>query len=72
MHNFPRPSTATVVAGRAIVPGRCPECAAEALASGAYRAEPPAEVVGHGLAAIPEGLRRLRKGVSARKLVVIL
>jgi NADPH:quinone reductase-like Zn-dependent oxidoreductase len=43
-----------------------------ALASGAYRAEPPAEIVGHGLAAIPEGLARLRKGVSARKLVVTM
>jgi len=41
-----------------------------ALASGAYRAEPQADVVGHGLGAIPAGLQRLRKGVSARKLVV--
>ena len=43
-----------------------------ALATGAYRAEPIAEVVGHGLDAIPEGLQRLRKGVSARKLVVTI
>ena len=43
-----------------------------ALASGAYRAEPPAEIVAHGLAAIPAGLLRLRKGVSARKLVVTI
>jgi NADPH:quinone reductase-like Zn-dependent oxidoreductase len=41
-----------------------------ALAAGAYRAEPQAEVVGHGLEAIPAGLRRLRDGVSAKKLVV--
>jgi hypothetical protein len=41
-----------------------------ALATGAYRAEPPAEIVGHGLGAIPAGLRRLSKGVSAKKLVV--
>jgi NADPH:quinone reductase-like Zn-dependent oxidoreductase len=41
-----------------------------ALATGAYRAEPPAEVVGHGLTAIPGGLQRLRGGLSAKKLVV--
>jgi NADPH:quinone reductase-like Zn-dependent oxidoreductase len=43
-----------------------------ALASGAYRAEPQAEVVGHGLEAIRAGLQRLRKGVSAKKLVVTI
>ncbi len=43
-----------------------------ALASGAYRSAPDAEVVGEGLAAIPAGLERLRKGVSAKKLVVSL
>jgi NADPH:quinone reductase-like Zn-dependent oxidoreductase len=43
-----------------------------ALATGAYRAEPKAEIVGHGLGAIPAGLQRLRKGVSASKLVVTL
>ena len=43
-----------------------------ALATGAYRAEPQAEVVGHGLEAIPAGLQRLRKGVSAKKLVIIV
>jgi hypothetical protein len=41
-----------------------------ALATGAYRAEPPVEIVGHGLGEIPAGLRRLSKGVSAKKLVV--
>jgi NADPH:quinone reductase-like Zn-dependent oxidoreductase len=41
-----------------------------ALASGAYRAEPPAEVVGSGLGAIPAGLQQLRNGVSAKKLIV--
>jgi hypothetical protein len=41
-----------------------------ALASNAYRSEPPAEVVGDGLEAIPAGLARLRKGVSALKLIV--
>lgn len=41
-----------------------------ALASGAYRAEPRAEIVGHGLDAIPAGLEQLRRGVSAKKLVV--
>jgi len=43
-----------------------------ALATGAYRAEPPAEVVGHGLDAIPAGLQRLRKGVSAKKIVITI
>jgi NADPH:quinone reductase-like Zn-dependent oxidoreductase len=43
-----------------------------ALASGAYRAEPPAEIVGQGLDAIPPGLKRLRDGVSAKKLVVTI
>ncbi|MFI0900421.1 zinc-binding alcohol dehydrogenase family protein [Streptomyces sp. NPDC020983] len=43
-----------------------------ALASGAYRAAPDAEVVGHGLERVPDALRRLRAGVSARKLVVTL
>jgi NADPH:quinone reductase-like Zn-dependent oxidoreductase len=41
-----------------------------ALASGTYRAEPPAEVVGHGLDKIQEALTQLRKGVSAKKLVI--
>ncbi|WP_205704726.1 zinc-binding alcohol dehydrogenase family protein [Kineococcus indalonis] len=43
-----------------------------ALAEGRYRPAPPADVVGHGLAAVPAALRRLRAGVSARKLVVTL
>ncbi|NIZ90950.1 zinc-binding alcohol dehydrogenase family protein [Kineococcus rubinsiae] len=41
-----------------------------ALTDGRYRPAPPAEVIGHGLAAVPAGLERLRAGVSARKLVV--
>ena len=43
-----------------------------ALADGRYRASPTAEVVGHDLADVPEALDRLRRGVSARKLVVVL
>jgi hypothetical protein len=43
-----------------------------ALACGVYRAEPPAEIVGRGLDAIPGGLRQLSQGVSAKKLVVAL
>jgi NADPH:quinone reductase-like Zn-dependent oxidoreductase len=43
-----------------------------ALAAGVYRAAPEAEVVGHGLDAIPTGLEQLRGGVSAKKLVVTL
>jgi len=43
-----------------------------ALASGGYHAAPPADVVGTGLDDIPAALKRLRKGVSAKKLVVVL
>ncbi|SFK38257.1 NADPH:quinone reductase [Amycolatopsis sacchari] len=41
-----------------------------ALARGTYRAAPEAVVVGNGLDRIPEALRRLKTGVSAKKLVV--
>lgn len=41
-----------------------------ALAAGTYRAAPDAVVAGDGLEQIPAALQRLRKGVSARKLVV--
>lgn len=41
-----------------------------ALADGRYRAVPPIEVVGEGLAALPLALERQRQGVSATKLVV--
>ncbi|WIB68413.1 zinc-binding alcohol dehydrogenase family protein [Curtobacterium sp. MCBD17_035] len=44
----------------------------QALATGRYVAAPEREVVGHGIAAVPEALARLRRGVSARKLVVTL
>ncbi|UAJ12608.1 zinc-binding alcohol dehydrogenase family protein [Polymorphobacter megasporae] len=44
----------------------------EALADGRYVAASAAEVVGHGLAAIPAALERQRRGVSATKLVVTL
>lgn len=43
-----------------------------ALANGTYRSAPDVEVIGHGLEAIPAGLQQLRKGVSAKKLVVSL
>ena len=43
-----------------------------ALATGAYRAEPPATVVGRGLEAIPTALERVRSGISAGKYVVTL
>ncbi|WNF00879.1 zinc-binding alcohol dehydrogenase family protein [Streptomyces luomodiensis] len=41
-----------------------------ALATGVYQAAPDATVVGHGLDRIPDALRQLRDGVSAKKLVV--
>ena len=41
-----------------------------ALATGAYRAAPPAVVVGDGLHRIPAAIDQLRAGVSATKLVV--
>jgi NADPH:quinone reductase-like Zn-dependent oxidoreductase len=43
-----------------------------ALAAGAYRAAPEAVIVGEGLEQIPVAIDRLRKGVSAKKLVVRL
>jgi NADPH:quinone reductase-like Zn-dependent oxidoreductase len=42
----------------------------DALSEGRHRPAPAAEVVGDGLAAVPQALERLRAGVSARKLVV--
>jgi vanillate/4-hydroxybenzoate decarboxylase subunit D len=33
VHNFPRPTTATVSCARTPVAGTCPECGAQALAS---------------------------------------
>lgn len=41
-----------------------------ALAAGRYRAAPEALVVGEGLEQIPGAIERLRRGVSAQKLVV--
>jgi NADPH:quinone reductase-like Zn-dependent oxidoreductase len=41
-----------------------------ALASGTYRAAPEAVVVGEGLGQIPGAIDQLRRGVSAKKLVV--
>lgn len=44
----------------------------EVLAHGRYLAMPAPDVVGHGLAYVPEAMERQRRGVSARKLVVTL
>ena len=43
-----------------------------ALRAGVFRPAPDATVVGHGLQAIPDALRQLRRGVSAAKLVVTI
>jgi len=43
-----------------------------ALRDGSYRAEPQPIVVGSGLEAVPGALERLRKGVSAAKVVVTI
>lgn len=43
-----------------------------ALAARQYRPSPAPVVVGHGLDAIPDALARMRRGVSAMKLVVTL
>jgi NADPH:quinone reductase-like Zn-dependent oxidoreductase len=42
----------------------------EALARGAFKASPPCQVAGHGLAAIPAAMAIHAAGVSAAKLVV--
>jgi NADPH:quinone reductase-like Zn-dependent oxidoreductase len=44
----------------------------QALAQGKYKSAPQAEVVGAGLESLQKGLDILRKGVSAKKLVVTL
>lgn len=41
-----------------------------ALDTGQYVPAPTSDVVGHGLSTIPDALSRLRKGVSARKIVI--
>ncbi len=41
-----------------------------ALATGSYRPAPEATVVGERLESIPIAIQQLKKGVSARKLVV--
>lgn len=43
-----------------------------ALANGRYHPAPAADIIGRGLAAVPEALATLRAGVSARKLVIEL
>ncbi|KAI8630764.1 zinc-binding oxidoreductase CipB [Xylariaceae sp. FL1651] len=54
--------------GKAVWEGFLPE----ALASGRYVAAPTPQVVGHGLEDIQAGLDMLKKGVSAKKLVISL
>lgn len=43
-----------------------------ALASGAFRPAPQPHVIGRGLDRIPDGLTTIRRGVSARKIVIIV
>ncbi|WP_349898179.1 zinc-binding alcohol dehydrogenase family protein [Parafrigoribacterium soli] len=51
-------------------PGIYAEYLPAALAEGTYRATPEALVIGEGLEQIPAALTRLRRGVSAQKLVI--
>lgn len=44
----------------------------EALQVGSYRAVPEAQIVGKGLESVQEALDKMKEGVSARKLVVVL
>ena len=44
----------------------------EALARGEFKASPPCQVAGHGLAAIPTAMAIHEAGISATKLVVTL
>lgn len=44
----------------------------KALENGALKPSPPAEVVGHGLEALPKAFETHKKGVSAKKIVVTL
>ncbi|KAH6677491.1 oxidoreductase [Halenospora varia] len=59
---------ATTKVGQAIYREFLPK----ALKSGQFKPAPPLEVVGKGLEYLQEGLDRLKKGVSAKKLVVVL
>lgn len=43
----------------------------QALRTGEFRPSPKPQVVGQGLEAVPDALRELSKGVSAKKLVVL-
>lgn len=44
----------------------------QAMESGAVRPVPLPEVLGRGLAAVQDGLDRMKQGVSARKLIIEL
>lgn len=59
---------ATSPVGPAVWAGYLPA----ALASGSHRLYPEADIAGHGLPAIQEAIDTLRRGVSARKLVITL
>ncbi|MCK2034774.1 zinc-binding alcohol dehydrogenase family protein [Microbacterium sp. SSW1-49] len=59
---------ATSPVGPAVWAGYLPA----ALASGSHRLYPEAHITGHGLRAIQEAIDDLRRGVSARKLVITL
>lgn len=61
-------AAATTKGGQAIYREFLPK----ALKSGQFKPAPPPEVVGKGLEYLQEGLDRLKKGVSAKKLVVVL
>ncbi|MET4780502.1 zinc-binding alcohol dehydrogenase family protein [Glaciihabitans sp. UYNi722] len=43
----------------------------DALANGRYTPAPPFEIAGHGLQAIPPALARVRKGVRAKKIIIM-
>lgn len=59
---------ATSPVGSAVWGGYLPA----ALASGSHHLYPEAHIAGHGLSAIQEAIDTLRRGVSARKLVITL
>ena len=44
----------------------------DGLNNGSFVTSPPSRVIGEGLRAIQNGLKELKKGVSAEKLVIVL
>lgn len=63
---------ATSIAKNEVGPAVFNEFVTQALEQGTFLVKPEPEIVGEGLGSVQEGIDRLKKGVSASKLVVTL